>query len=357
MKSGKKLRLAILDNTVPRKKAMPGYARGERDDRFSGLNNTVVDGVSFAITIIDPFPFPLNPLRNKHGLFSGIDILRAARVFLTLNKYDAILAISESSALALLWLKQIFRFNTPILIMDPALDFTWKARKRILDYVMPRAQAVLLRGDNQANLLKKLYGQDCKTEVIYHAINTDYYAPQDVDNEGYILSVGNDIGRDFKTLIEASRNIDARVIIKSNERSIAMHGLPDNVTIIKERVSSDELRAMYAKARFVVVPLFDLPHAGGVNGVLEAMAMGKASIVSRSQGINDYLIDNETAIVVDPGNVEQLSRAMRYLLDNPDHANRIGNNAREYVVNTHAVEKHNYRLAKAILTTCLSSST
>lgn len=353
MKAAKQLRLAILENSLPPKQVKPGYARGgERDFRFASLGKVEVDGTSLAITVIDPLPFPWNPLRNRHSLYSGIDVLRALWIFLNLRKYDVILSINESPALVLLWLQRIFGFKTPILVMDPALDYSWRPRKKILDYVMPRAQGNLLRGDNQVELLKRLYGPDCRAIAIYHPIDTDFYKPQAVPDEGYILTVGNDIGRDFKTLIAASRELGAKVIIKSNERSIPATDLPDNVTVIKERISFDELRLLYAKAHFVVVPLLDYPHAGGVNGVLEAMAMGKAPIVSRSQGIKDYLVENENAIVVEPGNVEQLAGAMRYLLDNPHEVERIGRNAREYVVNTHTVEKNDQRVAKAIMDAC-----
>jgi len=349
------LRLAILDNTISKKSLKKGYARGETDNRFSGLTNGTVDGVSFKITIIDPFPFPINPFRNMHSLYAGVDIFRAIRVLVSLKKYDAILAVGESSALVLLFFKQIFRFKTPILILDPSIGFDWQARKRVLDFVLPRAQAVLLRGNNQADLLKQIYGERCKPEIIYHAIDTDYYKPQDVRQENYIFSIGNDVGRDFKTLIEASKNIDAEVIIKTNEQSLAELALPDNVHIMKERVSFDELKALYAKARFVVVPLNDLPHAGGVNSVLESMAMGKASIISRSQGIKDYIADSETALVVEPGNIDQLHRAMRYLLANPDEAIRLGSNARRHVMDKFRNETYNNRLASIILKTYQNS--
>lgn len=355
MSMGSSLRLAILDNTLSKKHLKQGYARGETDNRFQGLANAVVNGVSLKITIIDPFPFPLNPFRNMHSLFAGIDILRAIKVLTSLNKYDAILAIGESSALALLFFKQIFRFKTPILVLDPAIGFDWKARKKVLDFVLPRAQAVLLRGQNQADLLKRVYGERCQPAVIYHAINTEYYSPQDVTVKDYIFSIGNDIGRDFKTLIEASRDIDAEVVIKTNERSISGLALPENVRIMKERVSFDELKALYAQARFVVVPLKDLPHAGGVNSVLEAMSMGKASIISRSQGIKDYIVDNETALVVEPGNVDQLTTAMRQLLANPEEVARIGSRARRFVMDRFSNETYNNLLATIIQDTYLNS--
>jgi glycosyltransferase involved in cell wall biosynthesis len=54
------------------------------------------------------------------------------------------------------------------------------------------------------------------------------------------------------------------------------------------------------------------------------MAMGRAVIVTRSEGILDYIIDGETGIVVDNGDVGALRDAVGYLNSHPEAAHRMG---------------------------------
>ena len=59
--------------------------------------------------------------------------------------------------------------------------------------------------------------------------------------------------------------------------------------------------------------------------------MGRAVIASRSRGILDYVVDHETGILVEPGDVEALREAIEHLLAHPEEAQRLGRNARQRV--------------------------
>ncbi len=72
--------------------------------------------------------------------------------------------------------------------------------------------------------------------------------------------------------------------------------VPPNVTV--RRFSQFDLRQLYAQARFVVVPLFQVNFQAGVTTILEAMAMGKAVIVTRTPGQTDYIQEGVTGLYV-----------------------------------------------------------
>jgi glycosyltransferase involved in cell wall biosynthesis len=347
------LNLAILDNTFSAKKLKSGYARGEKTNRFVPLQTIIVDGIKTNVDIIDPFGFPLNPLRNKHGLLSGLDPARAVKVLSRLKKYDLILSIGESSAASLLLFRKIFPFKTPVLILDPALDYSWKARRHLLDFVLPRADAVLVRGKNQCQFLDKQYAGACQCEVIYHAINTEFYEPLAIAKKDYIFTIGNDTGRDFDTLIAAVKDMDIPVILKTNEISINQSILPNNVQLMSERVSFDELKQLYAKARLVVVPLKNSVHASGVNSVLEASAMARPMIVSSSEGIMDYFVPDETGISVKPLDPKGLADAIKWVIDNPDNAEQLGYNAKIFVEKHFTTERYIEGLVRILYRTYL----
>ena len=60
--------------------------------------------------------------------------------------------------------------------------------------------------------------------------------------------------------------------------------------------------------------------------------MGRAVIAFGSRGITDYIIDGETGILVEPGNVLAMRDAIQSLLANPKKAKRLGDNARQRIL-------------------------
>ena len=336
------LRVAWL-YPLPKRRILSGMAAGSEPDQLSAISRIARYGVS--PHLVDPLPFPLNPFARRHSLYSGIDALRALRVASSLRRYDVILSVGESSALVLLWLKRLLGFRTPIVVWDPALGGEWPVRERILRYVLPRADRVLVVGANQANFITQIYGGNCRVAVIHHWEDTSFFAPQHAASDGYILSVGNDVARDFATLVDAVATLPCEIVIKTNRRIKRADDLPPNVRVVAERISFEALRDLYARARFVVIPIKKAVHASGVNSILEAMAMGKATIVSDSPGICDFVRNGENSIVVPPGDPDALSRAIATLLADPTQAEKLGRRARTFVEANFSLDRFAERLA------------
>ena len=96
---------------------------------------------------------------------------------------------------------------------------------------------------------------------------------------------------------------------------------------------------MYARARFVVVPLHDVDFDAGVTTITEAMAMGKAVIATRTRGQVDVIRDGENGRYVPPGDVAALRAAIQDLLDRPDQADRMGKAGRALVESRHTLDR------------------
>jgi glycosyltransferase involved in cell wall biosynthesis len=149
-----------------------------------------------------------------------------------------------------------------------------------------------------------------------------------------IFSAGLEF-RDYATLIEAVRDLDVEVVIaaaspwsKRRDRTRQME-LPPNVTV--HRFSHLDLRQLYADALFAVVPLYDVDFQAGVTTILEAMAMGRAVICTRTQGQTDVIEDGITGRYVPPGDPKALREAIAELLANPDLADSMGSCGRKVV--------------------------
>ncbi len=123
--------------------------------------------------------------------------------------------------------------------------------------------------------------------------------------------------------------------------------VPPNVSI-GGRYSPTEMREIYAGSSLVVIPLHDVVFSAGATVALEAMAMAKPVVASKSRGITDYVVDGETAILVEPGNVQAMQDAIEYLLANPQEARRLGANGRQRIENELNLNAYVDRLAQVV---------
>jgi glycosyltransferase involved in cell wall biosynthesis len=84
------------------------------------------------------------------------------------------------------------------------------------------------------------------------------------------------------------------------------------------------------------VPLADgSEFFGSPTKIFEYMAMGKAIVASRLGQIGEVLVDGETALLVEPGNVEELRAAIIRLVESEDLRRQLGANARSVAEREH----------------------
>jgi glycosyltransferase involved in cell wall biosynthesis len=112
--------------------------------------------------------------------------------------------------------------------------------------------------------------------------------------------------------------------------------LPPNITV--SLLSFAELKSLYNRSRFVVVPLEDTDTDNGITTIEEAMAMGKAVICSRTRGQVDLVRDGVTGLLVPPGNPQALRDAILFLWNNPEAANTMGRAGRKLIEAEHTID-------------------
>ncbi len=105
---------------------------------------------------------------------------------------------------------------------------------------------------------------------------------------------------------------------------------------------------MYADSDLVVMPLHDVEFQAGVTTILEAMAMARAVVCSRTRGQTDVLSDGITGVYVPPAQSAALSAAITALLDDPTAAAMIGARARCYATEVADVRVYAERLADVV---------
>jgi len=79
-------------------------------------------------------------------------------------------------------------------------------------------------------------------------------------------------------------------------------------------------------------------NASGVTTIQEAGAMGKALVVSDNPAIRDYIVPDETCLVVPCHDTAAMHGAIMRLLNNPELCDRLGRNARQFALDTGSPE-------------------
>jgi glycosyltransferase involved in cell wall biosynthesis len=140
----------------------------------------------------------------------------------------------------------------------------------------------------------------------------------------------------------------------------SLHGEVER--ILHEEIASRRVISTGAVPHDRVPPLLDAcdllvsPHVpladgsdffGSPTKIFEYMSMGKGIVASRLGQIGEVLENNETALLVEPGNVRELAEAIVTLVQSPDLRTRLGVNAREVAIQKHTWTRNAARVLQA----------
>lgn len=291
----------------------------------------------------DLHDFPWNPLFKKGTLLAGLDLLRAFKVLLFDRKADVIVSVFESNVLFVLLLRRLFNFKPRIVLWEVS-GRGWRVRDRILDYVVPRVDQVLVLTEKQRREVEGRYALRNPAQVLGFAIEDEFFrSRQPVTDQRYVLAVGDDASRDYPTLVEACRLAGLPLKLRSNMRSV----VPDDASEVSMvgRLSYRQLRELYEGATIVVVPLKAVDYPGGITAIFEAMAMGKPLVLSRTGMTADFVTDGEDGMFVEPADPEALAARLTALWNDAPKCAALGRAARERLERDYAYDRYIERFA------------
>ncbi|GGJ75764.1 glycosyltransferase family 4 protein [Deinococcus aquiradiocola] len=176
--------------------------------------------------------------------------------------------------------------------------------------------------------------------VLPNGVDVQQFLPGTRSGERYALLVGGlDSAHHFKgvrVLIEAvSRLPDARAVIvgdgdlRGEYEALAARIAPGRVRFAG-RVPPAELARLYGEATVGVLPSTTQGEAFGMV-LIEAMAAGAPVIASNLPGVRTVVEHGRDGLLVEPGDVDGLTRALATLLGDPGQAREMGARGRAKV--------------------------
>ena len=265
-------------------------------------------------------------------------------------EYDAIVTWGESLSMAMLLQQQFLNVRKPHIAMMYQFE---KTNIRVpLSLLKNNLHAVVTWSSVQRRaLIDRIRFPAERVYLIRHYVDQMFYSPRPAD-EDMICAVGAEM-RDYATLLEAISGTGLRChiatdhvrvpgrfrILNDRRLPISAIGAQSDTNVTRGRMSLVDLRNLYARSRFVVVPLLPSDTDNGVTVILEAMAMGKPVICSRTRGQVDVIQEGVTGLYVPIGDVAAMRKAILSLWNEPLRARQMGQNARAYIEKYHTLEK------------------
>ncbi len=272
-----------------------------------------------------------------------IGLAQALEAFSRRKQYDAVISWGERFGLPFAGLLKATRDRTPHVALFSWISTPKKAA--VLRRVHSHIHRLVVWSSIQADFaINQLGIPRSRVVELRWLVDQNFWRPIDGPTD-MICAVGREM-RDYATLVEAIRDwpVPCHIAVKVDwdKRDPWMTDLRDPDRLPAQITFGSkpfpELRALYARSRFVVLPLYPTDTDNGVTAMTEAMAMGKAVICTRVDGQRDVLRDGVNGLFVPPQNPRALREAIEYLWNNPEVCERMGREGRKQIERCHTLE-------------------
>lgn len=267
----------------------------------------------------------------------GFRLDQALRYLFVLRRQDVILAETDSTGLPLLLLKRMGLIQSRVGFISAGLINELEHQQKTLlfgwyKWLLQAADFVVCWSPLEEKMFRELTG--ARAWFVRLDADTDFYRPSpETPLEDYILCVGRDVGRDLETLFQALENVKVPAKVIASAHRVVNLDVPTNVELHTEKVDYETLLDWYRRARLVVVHLQEIHRFTGQRALLEALAMGKATIVAKTQALTSAysLVDRQDVVFYEPDDARDLAQKIREVYHDEGKLRELGSHARRFV--------------------------
>lgn len=249
---------------------------------------------------------------------------------------DSVLCINDAISFAMLHCKKKGFIKSRVITLFQSLSERYKyfkkfgfAKKMVADLLGYSDKILVLSSDAKQALIDHYSIEPERIVVFYFGIDDDFWSYKKYDflEKEYVLTIGNDLNRDYRTF-EAAVNQTYPAVAITKKR------LHNSFIVKKNNLSFDEVKEAYYKARLVVIPVEKVKtESSGLSCTLQAMACGTPVLIADSPPMRELFVENEEIVYYEPGNSEDLAKKIKMLWDNRDLLEKISQNAYQKIQN------------------------
>jgi len=240
------------------------------------------------------------------------------------------------------------------------LDGNQGWRRALARWALSSADAVVVLSDQWKYSLVP-YAPEARWSVIHNGVSVPSETRAKSEGPTTFLFLGNlGSGKGVLDLVEATRRLletgeDCRVLIAGNETeggeverlltTVQQNGLSSHIDylgVISGSAKDETMRS----ADVIVLPSYaeGLPMA-----LLEGMAYGLAVLSTNVGGIPELVSEGRDGILIEPGDIDALARAMHKLSADKLLAEHMGRAARQKIINEYSMPAMTSKLSQLYL--------
>lgn len=312
---------------------------------------------------VDVLPYEKYSFLKKIGYAIKLgDLDHQLRIFLQQSKYDVIYSATQTGTVVLSLLSCLGLFRKPIIVK---LERPFKVNflSRIFVKIFARGHAKILCLSNRVrDQLKNEFGIDEeKIPIVDWGPDLSYYdnrKSKTKTNSDFFICAGS-TSRDYNSLAKAFNTINYPLRIYCSEKCAPdAKYISPNITMQYKKnsvepraLSFEKLIREYEKANAVAIPLKIPKHRVnnttliGLTNILEAMAMGKAIVMTKHRQANIDVEKEGIGLWVEPDDVNGWEKAISYLLEHPEETKIMGMKARQLCENKYNLDLFTSQIA------------
>jgi glycosyltransferase involved in cell wall biosynthesis len=257
------------------------------------------------------------------------------------NAADVIFSTVDTVGIPLMLLKRAGLVRVPLVYVSIGLPerlakLRGKRIRRVYAGALRRADAIVAYAQSETDQLRSWIGPGAPPVVfVPFGVDVNAFRPlPEVEPDVDVLSIGADPRRDFELLLTiAERRPELSfLIVASAEHARTLGNRPPNVSLETD-IPLAQVRDRLARARVVALPVRDNSYSGATTVMLQAMAMAKPVVVSRTAAIAEgyQLEDGVNCRLVEPGDWEGFEQALVEQQTGAGATSSLGTRARQTV--------------------------
>lgn len=303
--------------------------------------NALSDELGWALTgshrAVDPRWSRLRDVVEHRAGFPVEQALRGAR---SARSADVVIALLEQqgAAASLLRSRRVPPYGSTSLVVwscwlaDDIRSATPEQRLR-LKRRFDGADLITHLSRHETEIFTDLGIDEERLFPVTYGVSHDFYVPGDRPRDIELLAVGQDRGRDYRTLFDAVRGTDLVLDVVCKPENLADLDVPDNVRL-HGVVPLRDYRSLLQRAQVVVVPTRDLAYPTGSSVALESASSGACVAVTGTRAMRDYFTDGADSRLVDEGDIDGWRAVLNELRGDAAQRERLGAAARASVEST-----------------------
>lgn len=223
-----------------------------------------------------------------------------------------------------------------------------RAKYRFMRILFSSVHRVVVSSSSELEYYRKVFDWPAG-KIAFVPLHTDpeLLFKKSSEKGDFVLAAGRSF-RDYDTLLRAIAGTNIGLLIVGGYGVTARYGGVANVET-REDIAVSELCDLMLKARAIIIPLQYRAISTGQSVLLQAMALGKAVIATRTAGTIDYIDHMVDGLLVPPGDVAKLKEALLLLWNNKVLCRDLGAKARSRVTTMYLPRHYVKSVSDAVL--------